>query len=456
MLTVRLVDWPKALRVAHEAITRPESAARAVRTAVGAGPRFQNRDFPLSVVPVLLRDEQTELLRAPLAEYVRLLGKVVRLYRDHREVRDWYGLGDAAETLVDAEPSGADLPWVCRLDGYLDEETEQLKVLENNADAPAGTLFTTRVNNTLLRVAEEMDGPRWPPRPLTYLDPDRFLVAMRAAAAAAAAADPGRCGDPRHVAVLQPANGSTVECVELVDQLRAAGLCAYLADPRELTVAGGRARFGGRPADLCWNKVNTVSWRRYTADGDVLRQWRSALSDTPMVHVNSFGARYVAENKLTLAFVQEFAGSFTTREREIVARLLPWSRRLTEDAVGENGEPLVATLLADPREFVLKEPYDIRGDGVTLGCDVPASRWRGAVAAGAARGHLVQRRVIPARYPVVTPGSVRPRSLAFSVDTFLFGGEVVGFGAKASRHAKVNIFQGGQKLAVHVVSEQER
>jgi hypothetical protein len=441
-----LIDWPAALQATHAAVTSPADIRKAIDDALADGPVFRNRDFPLSPVPVLVRAERAERLASLLARYVELLGKIVGWYRERPEVRAFYGLGPAADRLIEADRALGDAPWVCRLDGYLEAGTERLRVLENNADAPAGTLFTARINGMLARIRPGAQSA------MTYAGERLFLDALREAARDAARRDAGRCGDPAHLAILQPEGAANVESVELVTCMRAAGLDAFLADPRTIDVAGDRVRFGGRPADLCWNKVNTVTWRAYCADESFVDRWERAVRDTAMVHVNPFGARYVAENKLTLAlpYQPEFAGLFTAEEKALAAELLPWSRKLTPEALDSDGSPLADRLLADPREYVLKQHYDIRGDGVTIGHDCAPAVWREAVAEGSRGGHLVQRRVIPTCYPVVHAGSDQVCPMPISLDTYLFGGRVAGFGSKASRNSKINIFQGGQKLAVHV------
>ncbi|KXK62335.1 hypothetical protein AWW66_08885 [Micromonospora rosaria] len=454
MSVAGLIDWPAALLLTHATVSRVTETEQAVGEALAHGPVFRNRDFPLSPVPVLVRQDRAALLRPLLARYVDLLGTVVARWREQARVRDFFRLGPAAERLVAADRALGDAPWVCRLDGYLEAGSERLRVLENNADSPAGTLFTARINETVAAVVRRLHHGAGRLADLTYTGEDRFLDGLRAAARAAAAREPGRCADPARIAVLQPTGAANRESVELVDRMRAVGVDAFLADPRTVEVVGGRTRFGARPADLCWNKVNTVSWMAYCADPDFVTRWERAVRDTALVHVNPFGARYVAENKLTLALVQEpgFADLFTPQQRALVDALLPWSRKLTPDAVDDGGTPLVDRLLADPRDFVLKQPYDIRGDGVTIGHDCPPGRWRAAVAEGVRDGHLVQRRVAPTSYPVVVPGAERVTALPISLDTYLLGGHVAGFGAKASRNSKINIFQGGQKLAVHVVA----
>ncbi|MDI5964532.1 hypothetical protein [Streptantibioticus silvisoli] len=450
------IAWPQALATAQRLVAHPGRSAEAVETVLAKAPVFQNRDFPLSPMPVLVREEAARALRSPLEEYVTLLGDVVRHYREQPEVRAWYGLPADADRLIAADPGPGDAPWVCRLDCYLEQATERLVLLENNADAPAGTLFTSRINDVVEQVtALVAPDSVAEPSALTYRGRDRFLDALLDASRAAAARVPGKSATPQRVAVLQPRGAANRESVEMVEEFGSRGLEVFLADPRDLRVTGGRATFGSRTADLCWNKVNTVAWNAMTADADLVATWERALRDTPMVHVNPFGSRYVAENKLSLAFVQEprFAHLFSDAQRQLVADLLPWTRRVAEQTPGVDGRTsLLADLLERQGSFVLKEAYDIRGDGVTVGHDVPRGAWRDAVRRAAAGGHIAQSRVRPLQYPVVTAGSDRVDPMSISLDAYLLGGALAGFGSKASHNAKINIFQGGQKLAVHVTS----
>lgn len=446
-----LIDWASALAHTHWAVSDPGAVEAALTAAVACAPCFRNRDFPLSPVPLLVRDEWAADVRPRLEAYVRLLGRVVSLYREHAEVRGWYGLGSDAERLIAADRGLGDAPWVCRLDGYLVHGTGDLRILENNADAPAGTLFTPRINTLLRRVVDAGLVRAWPTTALTFTGAGRFLDALLSAAEAAGAAP------PTSIAILQLRDAPNRESREMVTEFSAAGYDAYLADPRELRIVRGEARFGRRPVDLCWNKLNTIGWLRLGLDAEILRCWERALRDHRFVHVNPFGARYVAESKLTLGFIQEprFASLLTVAERDLVQTLLPWSRKATANGTTACAElpTLAEALLENQSEYVIKEPYDIRGEGVTIGYDCTWAQWRTTVSDALARGYLAQRRVRPTQYPVVTPGSPDVAWQNISLDTYVLGGRVAGFASKASRHAKVNVFQGGQQLAVHVVRD---
>jgi hypothetical protein len=172
--------------------------------------------------------------------------------------------------------------------------------------------------------------------------------------------------------------------------------------------------------------------------------------------INSHGARFVAEAKTSLAVLQSaaLADRLTPDERALVARVVPWTVQLDRDARDaeveyEGARRPLATLAIERRaELVLKQRYDIRGDGVTVGRSTPAAAWAEALGAAWGTGAVLQRYVAPTRYPVRLLGGGPAAPLHTSLDSFVFDGRLVGLGAKASAHDKVNLFQGGSKLAV--------
>ncbi|MEV6975932.1 hypothetical protein [Kitasatospora sp. NPDC093806] len=439
-----LIDWHTALDTAARLTGLGDRLAELTERAQRTAPAFRNRAFPLSPLPLYLRGEAVERTGRRLEEYVRLLEKVVLLHRGEKRVRDWYRLSRAAVELIDAEGERGPGIGVCRLDGYLEQGTERLRILENNADAPAGTLFTPRIHAAVRDVLRQAGVPGQEHHARTAPDDRALLDALLAGLPAARS---GRTAEVR-VAVLQPRGRANRESGEMAELFSAPGVEAFVADPRELRVVGGRVHARGGPVDACWNKINTVAWGTLVdEDPELVRTWVRILRDTDLVHLNSFGARYIAESKLTLAFLQEpeFADLFEDRERLPAEELLPWSRALRPGSEPDE------RLLAEQHRFVLKEPYDIRGDGVVVGRAASRAGWRATLAAAAERGGIVQEFVPPTAYPVVrTDGPVPVVAMPVSLDTYLIHGKVAFLGSKASLNARVNVFQGGQKLSVHV------
>lgn len=445
-----MIDWTTATDVLAALHRRSDSLTPVIEKAVGRSRPFRNIGYPLSPLPLYAAGTRVAARVPAIERYVVLLNRIVARYRDTPELRRWYGLGPAAEALIDADRQAPDEVAICRLDGYLAQGTERLTLLENNADAPAGPLFSVRLNRILDDLLYSANVIRPPQTELTLSGEtavlDVLLDHLRRRGLAT--------GSPR-VAVLQPAGRSNVESMEMVTAFREHGVDAVLADPRELRLVGRQVWFGVHRVDACWNKVNTVGWRGLVeSDAELLGRWCAALRDADFVHLNPFGVRYVAESKLTLALPREprFADLFTAQERALVDELLPWARRLGERAVADDGEtPLAVDLLDNPNRYVLKEPYDIRGDGVTVGHAVGRRDWERAVRRALDQRLVAQRYVPPTGYPVLRPDQ-EPSvvTMPVSFDTFVFDGRVRGFGAKASLNARVNVFQGGQKLAVHV------
>lgn len=424
--------------------------ADAIAARVAAWPKFQNTPYAVSPLPLLTSDAAWRAHAVRIERYVALLERVVELYRSSADVRLYIDLAPDEEALALLDSGLERNVAVARIDGYLRAEDGSLRILENNADAPAGTLFTPRLN----AFVDDLSGARLAAagvvlRPFP-LDGD---VAILDWFRAAYRVWSGREGVPR-LAILQETGKANVESREMAAAFSAAGVPAVMCDPGEIVIDGGAARGPNGPVDVVWNKINTVGWRRYAAANPaVVRRWGEIVARRLCLHLNPFSARFVIESKRSLALLHEerFVPLFSADERAFLAGVLPWATKLEagkEVAFGGARADLRTLVLEQRHRFVLKEPYDIRGDGVTVGrsCDQPV--WAERVARGFAEGNIVQEYIAPLKLPIVVPqtGTVAPMNV--SLDSFVFDGRCVGLGSKASFNDRVNLFQGGQKLAV--------
>jgi hypothetical protein len=445
-----MIDWPSTVSCAARLVSGADRTWRLLDEMSRDAPAYQNKDFPISPLPLVLRHSAAADWAATCESYVRLLTKLIRLFLTEEPVRRWYGLDEVAEALIVADGRSEQGVAVCRLDGYLERGTERPVLLENNADAPAGSMFTARINTMVMELLGRVGASPGKVSALTYTNEAALLDVLEDSAVRAGHTP------PLHIAILQPAGAATRESVEMAKAFSALGVDAYVADPRSLSISGERAFFAGKPTDVCWNKVNTAQWKDLMTDTETADCWICAVSETSLVHVNSFGARYVVENKLSLALPQEpkFRHLFSDEELALVGRLLPWSRKVSRETAGLNeARPLLDDLWENQGQYVLKQPYDIRGDGVTVGHAVSRSAWTDAIEQALQHGHLAQCYVPPTTYPTLSLTLPTMVSMPVSMDTYVLSGKVRGFGSKASLNARVNVFQGGQKLAVHVIDE---
>jgi PhzF family phenazine biosynthesis protein len=417
---------------------------------------YRNKAFPLPPRLTLLSDEQRDDLVDAGEALLRVLEKVIRLYEQDPETRRYFMLEPGWEELALIDPGYQRRIRISRFDTYLTRGPERFKILENNTDCPAGVIFTGRVNDIMKRVpafarflstfppvrSEGIDGPE------AFFDElvraYRELFGPR---------------DPAGVAILQPRGRASVESQEMVKLLSRRGWFAVVCDPRDMEYARGHLFVQGRTVDLVWNKINTADFVPLLREPDRPRDFLSACRDRAICQVNSFGARFVTESKLCLAYLRdpEFAGHFSPAERALIERHVPWSRRLVGNPeVRFDGQiwPLRELALARREHLVLKAAYDIRGDGVTVGRGVAPDDWRAQLESAWDRPFILQEFVTPQQIEVPLRGSpIAWQAQNFSVDLFMAGGRFMGFGSKLSPHLKVNVFQGGSKQALLSVTD---
>ncbi|HKG80271.1 MAG TPA: hypothetical protein VKA78_12645 [Pyrinomonadaceae bacterium] len=448
-----MIDWGRAGALLASIDSKADVVATDAARVVAASPRFQNKDFPLSPLPLTVAAAKVEEHRRTAERYMALLERVLGLYAASADVRSYFALTEDEENLARVPGTLTPLIRISRLDGYLKQADARICFLENNTDCPAGILFTERLNLMLDRIINDVN-PQVASQ-LVELPLDRTDCARQELLAAYR--QQGGDKDEPVIAVLQISGRSNVESMEMAEEFSNRGTPTFVADPREVAVSAGGVEVGGRQADIIWNKVNTVYWNQLVGESPaLLKRWLEAVTSGRVCHINPFSARYVTESKSCAAFLQEaeFADHFDQADREFLQSVLPWSRKVKTGKVVEyGGEQVEITelLLSRPADFVIKEPYDIRGDGVTIGRGVPRDYWVEKVKLAAREGYTAQEFITGQTYPVLLDtAKMEVALLTASLDSFMFGGRLCGLGSKAGLGYKVNVFQGGRKLAVRV------
>lgn len=161
-----------------------------------------------------------------------------------------------------------------------------------------------------------------------------------------------------------------------------------------------------------------------------------------------FAADLVGSKRaFALPWHREWSGYFTEAERELVARLTPWSHVLRSRLSTEEDELVdTAEYCASNRAgLVLKGGMSQGGSDVVMGRDLTDGQWRAAVADGLRRGSVVQRLVIPEpeNFTEGWPRSVVQRVINWGV--YVIGGHYAGVmarGALADRSGIVSYDSG--------------
>ncbi|MBV2153034.1 hypothetical protein [Kitasatospora sp. SUK 42] len=176
--------------------------------------------------------------------------------------------------------------------------------------------------------------------------------------------------------------------------LEAEGLDCRIGEVHELEVTASEVRFQGRRVDLVYRLFDLDqvvddpdAWRTTVRLRDAHRSGQVALW-APL-------ECDLIDNKRFLAYLSDprLRGHMSQDERDMVDRVLPWTRALVPGAAG------LDEVVADCRErrehLILKPDAGFASRGITCGWLVSDEQWADALRRGAAEGAVAQQRVVP-------------------------------------------------------------
>jgi hypothetical protein len=223
-------------------------------------------------------------------------------------------------------------------------------------------------------------------------------VALRDAGKAIGAGEPV-------VAVLEAPGGMDVNGYRLRafgELLVEQGFDCRVGEISDLTFRAGKPYLHGTRIDVIlryWGLDEMLDH----PDGESLMEpvFRAHENGTVVVWTpsNVFG------NKGTLAMLSEFAEDasvFSTHERAVIERVLPWSRMLGRRG-GEADERFISECMQRRENLVFKPTGLYGGEGVLIGREVDPRTWREALEASTQTGCLVQEIVQPNVETVIEP-----------------------------------------------------
>jgi uncharacterized circularly permuted ATP-grasp superfamily protein len=241
----------------------------------------------------------------------------------------------------------------------------------------------------------------------------------------------------------------------LRDAFEREGLSCSLADPRAMEVRQGRLWAEGRPVDVVYRRgVLSELLERADEVRDFMRAYREGLA----VFVNSFRCR-LSEDKAFFALLTDeaFASLLEPGERELVARTVPWTRRLEERRTLRDGVEidLVPHVIAQRAGLVLKPAHGYGGRSVFVGSETEAGAWEDAVRAGLGEPWVVQERVVipEEEFPLHEQGALAFPRLKVNANPFYVAGAEVGAVTRASRDSVINVSAGGGSVPTFVLED---
>jgi hypothetical protein len=411
------------------------------------GVTFDGEPMPSFVRPHLVARGDWDALRTQGVRVMEIAARVARevFEGDVGRLCDFLGTPAAETRWVALDPGPPDVV-LSRLDAFVTPEGPRF--IEINSDAPAGFGYGDRMAKLFCELPVFRDFAERVP--VSYLPSAGGLV--RAVVSQRRLTGRGR---PR-IAIVDWSDVKTRPDQEILREAFAErGFECTLADPREVDVVGDRLYAAGSPVDLVYRRaVLSELVGREAEVAAFLDAYRRGLC--PMV--NSFRCR-LSEDKAFLAILTDetFAHLMSDAERALVARVLPWTRRVAERSTVKGGCTIdLVPFIAEERErLVLKPAHAYGGRSVLLGSETSPEDWEEAVGVALRAPWVVQERVsIPEEtFPVADPDTGELTFVPLKVNTnpFYVAGESVGAVTRASRSSVINVSAGGGSVPTFVV-----
>jgi uncharacterized circularly permuted ATP-grasp superfamily protein len=376
----------------------------------------------------------------------RLLHLAVRVARrafggDAHRLCAFLGIPEDHASWIALDPGPPDV-LLSRLDAFLTPDGPRF--IEVNSDAPAGFGYGDRMAEVFRELPAFRAFARQ--RRVSYLPSAPALVR------AVLAAMPG--GATGIVAIADWAEVKTRADQEILRQaFEAAGARCRLVDPRELAIRHGRLWAGTDPVDLVYRRALLGELVARAEEAEALMQ---AYRERVAVFVNSFRC-HLSEDKALFAILTDEAYSelLTAGERALVARAVPWTRKVEERRTVRDGRDvdLVPYVIAERARLVLKPAHGYGGQSVVVGEEAGATAWEEAIRAAIGGPWVVQDRVaLPAEeFPVCEGGGLAFERFNVNANPFYVEGGEAGGVSRASRGAVINVSAGGGSVPTFVV-----
>jgi hypothetical protein len=423
-----------------------EQADHLVEAFARGGVTYDGAPMPTVLRPHLLARRDWEGLRAQAVRVLEIAARVARDVFDSDVSRlcEFLGTPAAEARWVALDPGPPDVV-LSRLDAFVAPGGPRF--VEVNSDAPAGFGYGDRMAALFRHLPVFRAFARR--HRVSYCGSSDALV-RAVVGRARASAGPGR---PR-IAIVDWSDVKTRPDQEILrEAFTARGVDAVLCDPRETSVARGRLHAAGHPVDLVYRRaVLSELVAREDEVGAFLDAYRRRLCP----FVNSLRCR-LSEDKALFAILtdEDFGALVTEDERVLLARVLPWTRRVAERRTLKAGRPvdLVPYVLAARERLVLKPTHSYGGRSVRLGSETPPREWEAAVRTALDEPWVVQERVeIPEEpFPVFEEGELAFAPLKVNVGPFYVAGEEAGAVARVSRSSVINVAAGGGSVPTFVV-----
>ncbi|MDQ5844373.1 MAG: hypothetical protein M3539_03675 [Acidobacteriota bacterium] len=360
------------------------------------------------------------------------------------------GLTDREIKLATVEPKYSRSTVTSRLDAFV--HGREVRFVEYNAENPSSLTDQASLNEVLFEVGALQDLAKQ--YQLRQFSPETYLLD----ALMSTYREWGGTGVPS-IAILDWEGLPTAdEFVVLRDFFTLSGVPTIICAPEHLEYEKGKLRCGAFPIDLIYKRVVINELLDRCDDSHPLI--RAYLAGDVCL-VNSFRCKLVHKKAAFGLLTDEtHANWFTAREREVIRRTVPWTRRVVQLKTHHRGVKvdLIEHIRKHRSQFVLKPNDDYGGRGITFGEHSTASEWESALSEALKGDYVVQEKIELRKevFPIFSESHWALQPMYVDTNPFLFAGRVEGALVRLADSPVVNVTSGGGETGFLVIEGETR
>jgi glutathionylspermidine synthase len=403
---------------------------------------FGGRPLCTVLRPRLTTHARHAWLQGRVRILMRVFAKTYAAAIASADFRRQFMLTDWEETLVQDDPGIRNPSPTSRLDTFIIDDDDEMKLTEYNAETPAGAAYGDALNDAFIDLpVVRAFARKYEVMPI----PARSSVLHVLLATYEEWL--GRRELPRIAIVDWPDVPTVTEFEMYRDYFHSRGIECEIANPRDAEYRNGRLSFGdGEPVDLIYKRVLIHELVEQCGLDSPMVQ---AVRDRAVCMANGFRCK-ILHKKASLAALSDERNAhlFDATERAAIDAHIPWTRTVIERQTSFEGRQVeLVPFMEEHRErLVLKPNDDYGGAGITLGWTVDDATWREAIAKALSAPHIVQERVrIPYEpYPSMVDGTIQIVDRMLDTAPFVSYGEYMeGYLTRLSTAALLNVTAGG-------------
>lgn len=357
------------------------------------------------------------------------------------------GLTEREIKLALVEPKHSAFAVTSRLDAFVNGH--EVKFVEYNAENPSGLTDQAGLNEVLLEVGAMREmSERYQ---LTQFRPAEHLLNELLKTFS----EWGGSGVP-NIAILDWHDLPTAHEFALLQELFISrGVPTVICAPEQLDYEQGRLRCGSFPIDIVYKRVIINELLARCDDSHPLIR---AYIAGDVCLVNPFRCKLVHKKaSFELLTDEQNAGWFNQREREVIRRTVPWTRRVAQQKTKHWGREvdLVEYLREHRAQFILKPNDDYGGRGVFFGDSASSSEWDLALSSALEGDYVAQEKIglQTEIFPIFNENRWGLQPMYVDTNPFLFRGRVEGVMVRLSDSPVVNVTSGGGEAGFFVIED---